>query len=94
MNVKTHRSTYVRVALSPDTDLNLELKNVSNRAARLLELATMGLALHKASLASQIIQTLDSKNTPKESLPQNLATTNHHHPPSLNDDLMRSWSYL
>lgn len=94
MNVKPHRSTYVRVALSPDTELNLELQNVPNRAARLLELATMGLALHKASIAAQITREPGFNYTAKEAISPHLDATTHHHHPTLNDDLIRSWSRL
>lgn len=49
---QSERSTYVRVTLSAGTDLQNALKNMPNRAARLVELATMGLALQRASAAS------------------------------------------
>lgn len=49
---RPERSTYVRVTLAAGTDLQNALKNVPNRAARLVELATMGLALQRASAAS------------------------------------------
>jgi uncharacterized protein YggE len=49
------KSTYVRVALAADTALSHALSDAPNRAARLLELATMGLALQKVATASQMV---------------------------------------
>jgi hypothetical protein len=52
MPTPSERSTYVRVTLAAGTDLQNALKNMPNRAARLVELATMGLALQRVSAAS------------------------------------------
>jgi hypothetical protein len=96
MDEKLHRSTYVRVAVASHTDLNLELQNAPNRAARLLELATMGLALHKAAMTAQLVRTSRSSaaTIPPDASPLAPRGSNRHMAAPLDDDLMRMWSHL
>lgn len=90
MSYTAAKSIYVRVALAADTALNLELSHAPNRAARLLELATMGFALQKTASASQLVRRTSTPSAcakQPESEQERIAVARR-----VDDELMEIWS--